>query len=102
MERSKQITKVLDDPDFKELMRRKNAVSLTLTIVMLVMYFGFIILIAYYKPFMSIKVSGAIPIGIPIAMGVIVFSWVLTGVYVMWANSNYDNLVRKVIAKVGN
>ncbi len=100
MQRSKQSTKMLDDPDFRELMRRKNAVSLALTLIMLVMYFGFIMLIAYYKPFMGIKIYGAIPIGIPIAMGVIVFSWVLTGIYVMWANSNYDSLVKKVIAKV--
>ncbi len=94
---------ILNDPDFKELSAQKNTISIILTILELVMYFGFIALIAYDKPFLAKKMSegGSATIGIPIAVGTIVLSWVLTGIYIWWANAKYDQLVKKVIEKVG-
>ncbi len=94
---------ILDDPEFKELARQKNKVSLILTITELVLYFGFIALIAYNKPFLARKISdgSAITIGIPIAVGVIILSWVLTGVYIYWANNTYDEMVKRVKKRFG-
>jgi len=93
---------ILNDPDFLELSSQKNTISIILTILELVLYFGFIALIAYNKPFLAQKMSadGAATIGIPIAVGTILGSWVLTGIYIWWANVKYDELVKKVIAKV--
>lgn len=94
---------ILNDPDFKQLSSQKNTISIILTILELVLYFGFIGLIAYNKPFLAQKMSegGAATIGIPIAVGTILFSWVFTGIYIWWANSKYDDLVKKVKEKVG-
>jgi uncharacterized membrane protein (DUF485 family) len=92
---------ILEDSDFKSLSSQKNAISIILTILELVLYFGFIALIAFNKPFLATKVSGAISIGIPIAVGTIVLSWILTGIYIFWANSTYDVLVKKVREKIG-
>jgi len=92
---------ILEDSDFKSLSSQKNAISITLTILELVLYFGFIALIAFNKPFLAKKISGAISIGIPIAVGTIVLSWILTGIYIFWANSTYDVLVKKVKEKIG-
>ncbi|MFO0754775.1 MAG: DUF485 domain-containing protein [Thermodesulfovibrionales bacterium] len=92
---------ILEDPDFKSLSSQKNTISVILTVLELVLYFGFIALIAFNKPFLSSKVSGAITIGIPIAVGTIVLSWVLTGIYIRWANNKYDVLVRKVKDRIG-
>lgn len=94
---------ILDDPEFKALASQKNTVSLILTIIELVLYFGFIALIAYNKPFLSQKVAegSAITIGIPIAVGVIILSWILTGVYIFWANSTYDDMVNRVKKRIG-
>jgi uncharacterized membrane protein (DUF485 family) len=92
---------LLKDPDFKKLVAQKDFISWTLTIVELVLYFGFIGLIAFNKPFLGMKISGAITVGIPIAVGTIVLSWVLTGVYIWWANSKYDDMVQKIKDKVG-
>lgn len=97
----KKVHDMLSDPDFQVLTRRKNSISLVLTMLELVLYFGFIALIAFNKPFLGTKVSGAITIGIPIAVGTIVLSWVLTGIYVRWANTTYDALVKKVKDKIG-
>jgi len=94
---------ILNDPDFKKLSSQKNTISIILTILELVLYFGFIGLIAYNKPFLAQKMSAgdAATIGIPIAVGTIVFSWVFTGIYIWWANSKYDEMVKIVKEKVG-
>ncbi len=92
---------ILEDSDFKSLSSQKNTISVILTVLELVIYFGFIALIAFNKPFLSSKISGAISIGIPIAVGTILLSWILTGIYIRWANSKYDVLVKKVKEKVG-
>ncbi len=97
----KTIEEILNDDDFKSLSSQKNAISIILTILELVLYFGFIALIAFNKPFLATKISGAINIGIPIAVGTIILSWVLTGIYIRWANAKYDVLVKKVREKVG-
>lgn len=95
--------KILNDPEFKSLASQKNTVSLILTIIELVLYFGFIGLIAYDKGFLAKKIAegSAITIGIPIAVGVIILSWVLTGIYIFWANSSYDEMVKRVKKRVG-
>jgi uncharacterized membrane protein (DUF485 family) len=92
---------ILEDKDFQSLSSQKFAMSTILTILELVLYFGFIALIAFNKPFLSQKLSGAITIGIPIAVGTIILSWVLTGIYIRWANNTYDVLVKKVKEKIG-
>ncbi len=92
---------ILEDSDFKSLSSQKNVISVILTILELVLYFGFIALIAFNKPFLASKLSGAISIGIPIAVGTIILSWVFTGIYIFWANNKYDVLVKKVREKIG-
>ena len=92
---------ILNDEDFRSLSSQKNTISVILTILELVLYFGFIALIAFNKPFLASKISGAISIGIPIAVATIFLSWVFTGIYIRWANSKYDVLVKKVKEKIG-
>jgi uncharacterized membrane protein (DUF485 family) len=91
---------IINDADFKLLSGQKNTVSLVLAMLELILYFGFVALIAFNKSFLSAKLSGAITVGIPIAVGTILLSWVLTGVYILWANNKYDVLVKKVRDKV--
>lgn len=101
MDKKRSIEKILQDKDFKKLSRQKIIVSIILTILELILYFGFIGLIAFNKPFLSKKISGAITIGIPIAVLTIILSWILTGIYINWANAKYDVLVKKVKEKIG-
>ena len=94
---------LLNDPEFKTLVSQKNSISWVLAIVELVMYFGFISLIAFNKPFLAQKLSegSATTIGVPIAVGTILLSWVLTGIYIFWANNKYDVMVKKLKEKIG-
>lgn len=103
MAAKKTANEILEDEDFKSLSSQKNTISIILTILELVLYFGFIALIAFNKPFLAQKLGteGATTIGIPIAVGTIVFSWVFTGIYIFWANNKYDVLVQKIKDKIG-
>jgi uncharacterized membrane protein (DUF485 family) len=92
---------ILEDEEFKSLSKQKDTVSLILTLLELFIYFGFISLIAFNKPFLASKISGDITVGIPIGIGVIVLSWILTGIYVNWANKKYDPMVENVKNKIG-
>jgi len=103
MDSKKSALELLEDDDFKELSNKKNVISLILTLMELTLYFGFIALIAFNKPFLATKLSpgSATTIGIPIAVCTILFSWVFTGIYIYWANNKYDTLVKKVKDKIG-
>ena len=68
--------------------RSKVAVSLTACIV--VVYFGFIALIAFNKPLLGSLIAPGLTVGILLGALVIVASWLLTWVYVRWANTHYD------------
>jgi uncharacterized membrane protein (DUF485 family) len=98
----KSAVEILEDEDFKSLHSQKNSISIILTVLELVLYFGFIALIAFNKPFLAQKLNpgGATTIGIPIAVGTILLSWVFTAIYIFWANSKYDTLVKKVKDKL--
>lgn len=74
----------------RALARRRWRVALGLTTLMVLVYFGFILLVAWDKPFMGRLLAPGLSIGIVLGALVIVAAWVLTWVYVRWANRVYD------------
>jgi uncharacterized membrane protein (DUF485 family) len=66
-------------------------VALTLTIAMMVVYFGFILLVAFNKPLLGRALAPGLSLGMLLGVLVIVAAWVLTWVYVRWANTHYDS-----------
>lgn len=98
----KLIEKVRNNERYKTLRARRNAFAWILTITMLVVYYGYISLIAFNKPFLSQKLgTGVTTIGIPIGMAVIVFTILITGLYVRRANKEFDALTRDILKEVG-
>jgi uncharacterized membrane protein (DUF485 family) len=82
---------LLDSPDFRQLIRRRWRVSLILTALLFVLYYGYILLIAANRTWLSHRIGeGATTMGIPVGAAVIVLSWVLTAIYIVWANRHYD------------
>ncbi|HSO39549.1 MAG TPA: DUF485 domain-containing protein [Labilithrix sp.] len=69
---------------------RRWRVSLLLTAGMLVTYFGFVLLVAYAKPLLGQTLTPGLSLGILLGAVVILVAWVLTGLYVRWANRIYD------------
>lgn len=88
--------RLLDSPDFRQLVARRWRISLILTAALFVLYYGYILLIALNKPLLSAKIVGGTPIGIPLGAGVILGSWVLTAAYIAWANRYYDREVARL------
>lgn len=86
------------NPKYQELRRKRNAFGWSLAVAMLVVYYGYIALIAFNKPFLSQPVGGGVTtIGVPIGMGVIVFTILITGLYVRRANGEFDALTRAIL-----
>ena len=65
-------------------------VAIALTIAMMVLYFGFILLVAFNKPLLATLIVPGLSLGILLGALVIVASWVLIYIYVRWANTHYD------------
>jgi uncharacterized membrane protein (DUF485 family) len=91
---------VLDSVEFRRLVAARWRVSLVLTALLFLLYYGYIVLIATNRPLVSRTVSGSTTAGILIAAGVIAGAWVLTAAYVVWANRQYDPAVAKLRARV--
>lgn len=69
-------------------------VAIALTGAMIVLYFGFVMLIAFDKPLLGRLLAPGLSLGIVLGAGVIVCSWLLTWIYVRWANTRYDTELR--------
>jgi uncharacterized membrane protein (DUF485 family) len=87
---------VLDSIAFKKLVIRKWTISILLTILMLSAYFGFILTVAIDKQFFSKMIADHITLAIPTGIGLIIFAWLMTGVYTYWANNYYDKEVEAI------
>lgn len=99
---SEKVKEIVESEKFKDLVKKRLSVSITLTIVILLVYFGFILIIAFNKEFLSAKIGEHLTLGMPIGIGIIVFAWLLTGVYVKWANDKYDSKVRELRNQIMN
>ena len=69
-------------------------IAISLTIAMMVAYFGFILLVAFNKPLLGRLIVPGLILGMLLGALVIVVAWVLTWIYVRWANSHYDASVQ--------
>lgn len=65
-------------------------VAIVLTVLMMAVYFGFILLVAFAKPLLGAQIVNGLSVGMLLGALVIVVAWVLTWVYVRWANRHYD------------
>jgi len=71
-------------------------VSITLTGCMMAVYFGFILLVAFNKPLLGLRVATGLSLGMLMGVSVILVAWVLIWVYVRWANTHYDAALRRL------
>jgi uncharacterized membrane protein (DUF485 family) len=90
-------------PKYQELKAKRTSFGWILTALMMIVYYGFILLVAFNKEFLIQKLgTGVITVGMPIGLFVIVFTVVITGIYVRRANSEFDDLteeIKKAVSK---
>lgn len=71
-------------------------VAIALTAAMMVLYFGFILLVAFNKPLLGVLIAPGLSVGILAGALVIVAAWVLMWIYARWANRHYDAAVAAI------
>ena len=92
------VERIQRNPKYQKLKSTRGRFGWTLAILMLVVYYGYIALIAFDKEFLAQPMgSGVTTIGIPIGMAVIVFTVIITGIYVRRANSEFDALTTEIL-----
>lgn len=93
--------RIAADPNYQQLKSKRSRFGWSLTLAMLIVYYGFILLIAFRKDVLAARIGdGVMTWGIPIGFGVIVFTIAITAVYVRRANSEFDELSEKIKQEV--
>ncbi len=91
-------SRVRNNPKFKELVERRNKFAFVLSAAMIAIYFAFILILAFAKDILAVPIGDSIITwGIPVGIGVIVSAFVLTGIYVHKANSEFDPLIKDIV-----
>jgi len=92
------VDKIKNNPDYQELVSKRSSFAIKLSIAMLVVYFTFILTIAFSPETLGTPISSdsVTTIGIPIGIAIIVFAFVLTGIYTKRANGEFDDLSNKI------
>jgi uncharacterized membrane protein (DUF485 family) len=91
--------KILQDPRYMDLVARRGRLAWTLSVIVCVIFYGFILLIAFAPGFLTepISAGSVIPIGLPMGVGVIVACCLLTGIYVYEANQKFDPEFEQIV-----
>lgn len=91
------VQRIAAHPSYRELKARRSSFGWWLTAAMMVVYYGFILLVAFDKPLLASRLGdGVMTLGMPIGLGVIVFTIVITALYVRRANREFDRLSDEV------
>jgi uncharacterized membrane protein (DUF485 family) len=87
------------NPKFQQLVSKRNNYSIVMSILMIIAYYGYILLVAFDKAFLATKMGPGMvmSIGIPMGVGVILFTIILTWIYVRRANTEFDADAEEII-----
>jgi uncharacterized membrane protein (DUF485 family) len=78
---------------------KRWTIALVLSAAMLAIYLGFILLVAFGKQLLSVLLGPGLSLGILLGALTIVSCWVLSIIYVVWANRGYDEAVAQAVAR---
>ena len=92
------VDEIKNNPKYQDLVRKRSRFAWTLSILMLLVYYAFIMTIAFKPELLAVPISNGsvISIGIPIGIAIILFSFAMTGLYVYRANHTYDVMLDEI------
>ncbi|AHK79342.1 MULTISPECIES: DUF485 domain-containing protein [Ectothiorhodospira] len=92
------IDRIKADPNFQRLVKKRSRLAWSLSAIMLLVYYSFIMLVAFLPDVLAIRPFGdsIITLGVPMGVGIILFAFMLTGIYVYKANTEFDKLTAAV------
>jgi uncharacterized membrane protein (DUF485 family) len=89
--------RIAASPLYQALKTRRSRLGWALTALMMVVYYGFILLVAFDKPLLARPIgAGVTTLGMPIGLAVIVFTVVITAIYVRRANAEFDQIAARL------
>ncbi|TKI03620.1 DUF485 domain-containing protein [Martelella alba] len=94
--------RIENNPHFRQLVAKRQHFATLLSVIMLVLYFGLILLIAFAPGWLGTPVyeGTSVTRGIPLGIGLIIVSFILTAIYVARANGEFDRLTKQLLSEV--
>lgn len=95
--------RIRTNPKFQDMVKRRGRFAALLSAIVLVAYYGFMMVVAF-KPTLlhqTLSEGSVLTVGMPIGAGIIIVSWLLTGLYVYRANSDFDKINAEVLKEAG-
>ncbi len=94
----KRLLEISKNPKYQKLVRTRNFYGWSLTAVMMLVYYGYIYLVAFKRDYLAQTLGDSVmTLSIPFGLGVIVFTILITGVYVRRANAEFDKLIQEIL-----
>lgn len=92
------VERIANDPEYRALKSRRSRFGWLLAILMLIVYYGFILLVAFDKELLARRIGDHVTTwGMPVGLAVIVFTIVITGIYVRRANGEFDERTERIV-----
>ncbi|MDS4016004.1 MAG: DUF485 domain-containing protein [Candidatus Accumulibacter sp.] len=93
------VARIEANPKFHQFVQKRNSYGIIMSILMIIAYYGYILLIAFNKEWLATKLAPGMvtSIGIPLGVGVIVFTIILTNIYIRRANTEFDDLNAQIL-----
>ena len=91
------LSRIERDPNYLKLVSERKSLGWTLAVITLVMYYGYIAIVAFAPSVIAVPLFGSITVGIVLGVAIILASILLTGIYVLRANSEYDDLTNAIV-----
>ncbi len=92
------VERIANDPEYRALKSRRSRFGWLLAILMLIVYYGFILLVAFDKELLARRIGDNVTTwGMPVGLAVIVFTIVITGIYVRRANGEFDERTERIV-----
>jgi uncharacterized membrane protein (DUF485 family) len=87
------------NPKFEEMVSRRSHLAVTMSVIVLVIFYGFILVVAFKPSLLATPLwqGAATTVAIPIGVGIIVFFWLLTGYYIHRANKDFDGINAEIV-----
>jgi len=95
------VQQIKNNPKFRQLVTSRSKFAWKLTVTMLVVYYAFILTIAFNPAALGASMGGIITVGIPVGVAIIVIAFALTGIYVKRANTEFDALTQAIKEEAG-
>lgn len=92
------VDRIKNNPKYQELVSKRSSFAIKLAIFVLVVYYGFVLTVAFNKEFFATKISddSIMTVAFPIGGAIILIAFITTVIYVLKANGEYEDLTNDI------